>query len=319
MTRRMGWALVLALMGAQLGCGSDRDGDGIHDGADCAPDSASSWKQLTMYDDADGDRYGSGEPRVICIGKTPPPGLSTQSGDCAPEDPKRWMSLAGKGYYADADGDGKAVPTPSSDCVGDNPTGYLRVQGTDCDDTDPKVWTSRSLYADEDGDGVAEGEPSLHCIGSSPPPGLSETASDCAPGDPTRYLSFSYRGRDEDGDGFFMPASGTLCIGEELPADHTYSDPLYPDCDDTRADVWTPRVQYLDPDGDQVGSGPAETLCSGTGARPGYALGEETVLPRTAPAGCGTPTRGATRMGMAPPCPKRGGCAGVTPRRPDTP
>jgi hypothetical protein len=280
MTRWMGWALVLALMGSQLGCGShDRDGDGIHDGADCAPDEASTWKQVQVYDDTDGDKYGGGEPRMSCLGKTLPAGLSTQGGDCAPEDPKRWMSLTGKGYYADADGDGKAVSTLSSACVGTNLAGYLRTQGTDCDDADPKVWASRSLYADEDGDGFAEGAPSLHCVGSTPPPGLFETASDCAPGDPTRYQSWNYLGRDEDGDGFFMPVSGTLCIGEAPPVGYTSNVTARPDCDDTRADVWTPRVQYPDPDGDQVGSGPAETLCSGDGARPGYALAWDDCAP----------------------------------------
>jgi hypothetical protein len=54
---------------------SDRDGDGVVDGDDCAPDDAARSSQVGgLYVDRDGDGFTAGGPVEACLGAEGPPG-----------------------------------------------------------------------------------------------------------------------------------------------------------------------------------------------------------------------------------------------------
>ncbi|OJH36024.1 hypothetical protein [Cystobacter ferrugineus] len=73
----MGRALVLALMGARLGCGAH---------------------------DSDGDGATEGEPSLHCTGPSLPPELTEMVTDCAPGDPTRYTPWNDLGRDEDGDG-----------------------------------------------------------------------------------------------------------------------------------------------------------------------------------------------------------------------
>jgi hypothetical protein len=171
-------ALAIGGIGA-LGCGRDRDGDGVPAAADCDDRDETIGEGITWYRDADGDGYGDPErSRQACSQQD---GWVPRAGDCADTDPQthpgaseRWydgwdQDCDGSDDY-DRDGDGHAasdhggddcddddeevhpgaleVPWDGvdSDCSGGSDDDYDgdghdwdQVGGDDCDDLDPEV------------------------------------------------------------------------------------------------------------------------------------------------------------------------------------
>jgi hypothetical protein len=91
-------------------CDPDRDGDGVENTSDCAPDDATKFKNWTVYADTDGDGHGAGTAVTICGGATIPTGYSELSDDGCPNDPNKITSgICGCGV-ADTDSDNDGVP-----------------------------------------------------------------------------------------------------------------------------------------------------------------------------------------------------------------
>jgi hypothetical protein len=79
-------------------CDTDRDGDGVANGSDCAPDNAAAFKPWIVYADTDADGYGAGSATSVCGNDTAPAGYSINNTDNCPD--------AANADQRDADGDG---------------------------------------------------------------------------------------------------------------------------------------------------------------------------------------------------------------------
>ncbi|MFY2562039.1 hypothetical protein ACN469_30880 [Corallococcus terminator] len=230
-------------------------------GADCDDSDAMAWWTRDVYEDLDGDGFGTGGSQARCVGERPPPGQAFQGEDCAPADATlwQWRSYA----HRDADGDGDTVPENGVRCSGELlPRGYAELpRGLDCDDQDASVRVSWSVHPDEDGDHVGAGPAVTLCAGGTVPAGYSTLGDDCAPSNADGWQLREYRHRDADGDGHTVPESGEVCGGTSLPPGYEWVEQRR-DCDDASPTRHTSLVSWRDLDGDGVGAGASETLCT---------------------------------------------------------
>lgn len=248
----------LACSGDALDPGYSLDASGV----DCDDADAARWLTMEAYADADGDASGAGPLLSLCTAGWLPPGYAAAGGDCAPEDPSAWASIA----YTDVDGDGDGytASSPGTLCVGAVvPPGYYAAPSApDCNDADATAWALRGAYADVDGDGAGAGALVELCTGAGLPAGwVIGPSDDCAPEDGAAWRSFSYAYRDADGDGWTVAQAGTICIGTAPPPEYrTWG--TREDCDDASAGVWAWVVGYADADHDGVGAPPGITSCT---------------------------------------------------------
>jgi len=196
--------------------------------------------------------------------------------DCAPQDRQAWQMLT---FAArDDDGDGAAVNATGRLCVGAIlPTNRLAAavatSDVDCDDADPNAWAIRPYEGvDSDRDGHAVPGTGSKCTGATLPAGFVATAPapadvDCNDDDARTWRVSTYAARDDDGDGYPVAASGSVCGNGTLSANLFAQAPtsMQVDCDDTDPTRWNWHAVYRDADGDGVGAAPAIHLCLGNG------------------------------------------------------
>lgn len=288
-TMRGVWlALALAMAGLQAGCGDglgggaeqpDRDRDNVPDDKDCAPEDRMRWREVSAFQDTDGDGWGEGPAQTVCAPNVLPPGWAPRTGDCAPADASRWLLLTG--LYPDLDGDGATAPGPVDVCAGAALSGYLQQAGpSDCDDQDGRFQAATWAWPDPDGDDVGEGPRVVACAGRPAPTGFSLVEGDCAPLDATRSVLRAYAYVDNDGDGHSVESSGTLCLGDRQPLPSGYStQPQGADCDDMDPSTWQERGVFVDTDGDGFGAGPLSFQCLGARLPPDHSLQGEDCAP----------------------------------------
>ncbi len=175
----------------------------------CAGDSEECSIKIDVWEDADGDGFGGGDPRSVCIDDAENDDV-VRGGDCDDTDASRRPNAT---WYLDADGDGFGDATaPRIAC---EPPPMHVANSSDCDDTDselfPDVW-----YQDSDGDGFGdENAPPLQSCG--PPPGISavseEKATDCNDADAAVFPGANETcddGVDNDCDGVVDDAEDAL-------------------------------------------------------------------------------------------------------------
>jgi hypothetical protein len=262
----------------------DADRDGVVASSDCNDNDATMWRATSLFADTDHDRSGAGQPVASCVGNSTPAGFSTTSTDCAPSDPAVHTLM----LYAGRDADGDTVPVAAAGSVCGNgatlPARYFANAGnapSDCDDQNASFWQLASFHEDLDRDGIGHGGLVSVCSGNGPPPGFSETSTDCAPSDPALHTPMSYAARDSDGDTVLVPAAGSVCgNGATLPARYFGSAGSAPaDCNDQNALFWQLASFREDFDRDGVGHGPLVSVCSGSGAPPGFAMSSTDCSP----------------------------------------
>jgi hypothetical protein len=248
----MRWLLVAAVFGL-AGCdkggndtdgtsGTDADGDGYADDADCAPDDAavhpgaietcdgvdqdcdtviddSPTDGTTFYADADADTFGAVAGGVVAC--TAPNGTVTDNTDCD---------------------DANAAVNPAADEVCD-------ALDNDCDGTiDQDVLTGdgNTYYPDVDADGHGDAsQPTLLCGATA---GFVLSSDDCDDADATLGAPVVWHA-DADGDGFGDASdTTTACLAPTgYVADAT-------DCDDTDAALNPGTTWYQDNDLDGYGN-----------------------------------------------------------------
>lgn len=218
------------------------------------------------YPDRDSDGAGE-EPAEPLCSPVPPKGFFATATDCAPNDPKRWQLLTYA--YRDEDSDGFTVLSSGTVCAGFSlPAGYSNLpNGLDCDDHDATAWTLKDAWFDGDGDGFGAGPKRSVCAGDSLPIPYAARGDDCDDTNRTRWQLLPYSFRNKDGDSYFVAESGSVCTGDYLPQGYSLGYSGLLDCDDYRSWVGPGEASYFDKDGDGVGDGPVEYLCS---PRSGY-------------------------------------------------
>jgi hypothetical protein len=238
---------------------------------DCDDADRDRWTSWVAYPDADGDTYGAGAARSLCIGATTPAGWSAVSIDCAPDDDQRWRELPYS--YRDADGDTRTVAAQGTVCSGTSlPAGYATLaSGNDCDDANPDVFASLAGWPDADEDTFGAGAAGTFCTAGALPPGYVANATDCAADDPDRWRMLPYAGVDVDEDTWTTGPAGTLCAGAALPAPYV-AKAHGNDCDDAGPLLWRWVVLYEDQDGDGVGVPPRSIPCLGATLPDGWSL-----------------------------------------------
>lgn len=116
----------------------ERDGDGVVDGDDCAPDDpARARRWANLYEDLDSDGYARGGPAEACLGPSEAPsdaGFAAQSAgeDCNDADPNVAVTRPVYG-----DGDGVGAGPYQIPCLGATLPAGLSIYGDDVDDADP--------------------------------------------------------------------------------------------------------------------------------------------------------------------------------------
>jgi len=138
-----------------------------------------------------------------------------------------------KTYYKDLDGDGVGTGTAESICSATAPSKYTTNSQVDCNDNDGSVSATKIYYPDADGDGQGFGAPQSLCKATAP----------------VNYSINNFDLNDNDFDNDNVVTSL--------------------DCNDKDITVWNNLTLYKDLDGDGVGTGFAESICSAT-APTGY-------------------------------------------------
>ena len=165
-----------------------------------------------------------------CGGSDKPPDADkdrvADSADCAPQNPQAWQTLSFASR--DEDADGFRANTGGSLCGGATlPGNRFAALATgaevDCDDASATRWATRHHDAvDVDGDGFAVAGAGEVCTGAALPAGLVATLPatsdlDCDDADAARWRLHTYLSRDQDGDGYRINNTGTLCGQNALP------------------------------------------------------------------------------------------------------
>jgi len=231
---------------------------------DCDDADPTVFTSLTGFVDDDGDGVGDGPAVERCTAGSLPTGFAAVSGDCAPDDPGRWQSLAY--HFRDADGDGAAVAESSTVCSGAAlPAGYLVSapvgRPLDCNDGDPAAFVALTVFADTDGDGVGAGPGQPACTNGSPPFGFATTSTDCDDHDRTVSISFAYTAVDMDGDGVTVASLGLRCTAGVLLPPY-FAVGTGNDCNDGDRTVSVSLTVFADTDHDGVGAGPGQLACT---------------------------------------------------------
>ncbi len=247
---------------------SELCGDGLDNDCDGAIDD-DGVGAVAIYEDADGDGFGRGEPRSAC---TVLPGHADRPGDCDDADPGRHPEAldlcdgvdddcdgaiddASPFYlfFRDADGDGAGDARRTLEACA-APDGWVR-EGGDCDDRDPSIRPGRPdpcdgidqdcdgiadedasffvLYPDEDDDGWGATDGAVTTCRALP--GMVDRPGDCDDDDPgvTRRLWYT----DHDGDGWGAPPvvdrceapPGTVSLGSDCDDDNPAVHPDRPE------------------------------------------------------------------------------------------
>ncbi len=269
-------------------CDTDDDNDTVLDASDCAPTTASAWRNQAYNDsDRDGVRNTTGVTSVTCFGTTPPLGftIATNGPDNCPNvaNPNQADSNnngVGDACETNSDTDGDGVTNAQDNCPTVSNANQLNTdgdnQGDACDSDDDNdtvddgldcapltfsAWRNQA-FRDSDGDGVTDSTAvqTSACFGATVPQGFVLAANgtdNCATVSNANQLN-------TDGD-----SQGDACDGDDdndQAADAS-------DCAPTNASAWRSQA-YRDTDGDGVtDSAVVETLaCFGTTAPQGYLL-----------------------------------------------
>jgi hypothetical protein len=152
-------------------------------GLDCDDEDATVWLSMTLFADADGDRFGAGAPRTLCGDGVPPAGEVLDGSDCAPADALSWQLLTYR--HVDHDGDRRTVPSYGQLCTGAALTApyYAEPRANDCNDAQAALTHWMVLYPDGDGDGIGSLPYEVRCVGAALPEGFSRYGDDADDGD----------------------------------------------------------------------------------------------------------------------------------------
>ena len=111
--------------GSGLPAGYDLVDSGAY--PDCDDTNASIAKEVSGYQDDDGDGYGVGSLLTQCVAPATSNPYAVEVGDCAPADGTRYRSVE---VFADTDGDGYGAGAGSTECHGASiPGGYSELFG----------------------------------------------------------------------------------------------------------------------------------------------------------------------------------------------
>ncbi|WP_375754584.1 hypothetical protein [Corallococcus exercitus] len=153
-------------------------------GEDCDDTNTAAFRNVTAWEDTDGDGVGAGVSTVLCTNHQVPSPWSTSGTDCDAQDATRWQTLSAA--HADHDGDGFTAPIPAQTfCTGKTlPAPYFsKAVGNDCDDADTGRYRWTYLYRDQDADGVGATPRQMTCLGPEVLAGWSLYGDDADDGD----------------------------------------------------------------------------------------------------------------------------------------
>ncbi len=250
---------------------SDRDGDGVVDRADCAPDDPARSSLATgLYVDRDGDGFTAGGPLEACLGPEGPLGAGFASSpggdDCDDDDPSVGALLS---VYVDADADGFGAGEAEARCLPPSLSPAYATAGGDCAPDDPGRWRTLDYrYVDFDGDGATIASEGVICVGFEPPPWYAPAAGadDCDDNDPSAG-ALRPLFADLDGDGAGAGEVQWLCTGG-VPAGYSTTGS---DCAPDDPGGWQ-VLSYVhrDADGDGQTVPSSGALCAGASLPTGY-------------------------------------------------
>jgi len=203
---------------------------------DCSDFNPFTFKNVTVYNDVDGDNYTVGVGFNVCIGDTftLPLGTDTISlgSDC---DDNNASLYQGQSLYEDQDGDTyTTLSAPSLVCIGVSvPAGFITTSGgIDCDDNDTQVGLPPVYYVDTDNDGFGVGNGIPYC--QNPGAGFALNNIDCDNSNANVYRNGSFF-VDADADGYTV-SSVVLCYGANTPVGYSATS-LGFDCNDNNAAI----------------------------------------------------------------------------------
>ena len=237
------------------------------------------YRNVALFTDKDGDKYGAGQSHSFCIGDNIPQLYSEDGTDCNDGNSRIYQELNYR--YRDRDYDKYLDDSiePDTICSGASlPGTYFDTtvgrQLGDCDD-DPKtgrfLYRTIKLYTSLDGDNYGVGTGQDYCIGTQIPSGLGSFPNDCDDTNSQIYKELSYIYRDEDSDFHLAqaPPNSKICTSNLLPRGYlNNNNSWHPigDCDDsieTGSQVYRSVELFVDEDGDNVGVGIGATQCIG--------------------------------------------------------
>jgi hypothetical protein len=197
---------------------------------DCNDTSASVFRAVNGYLDADGDGYGTGA-LTTCVGATGT--YVANNTDCNDASVSVFRIVNG---YLDADGDGYGTGAITPVCSGSTLTSGYVANNTDCNDSTSWVYQTKNIANDWDYDRYSpDGPYNSYCVGTAY----------ANPNGATYYYTIA--GHTSN--------SGWIDWASRLGAD----------CNDTSASVFRAVNGYLDADGDGYGTGTLTTCVGATG------------------------------------------------------
>ena len=121
----------------------------VENSADCDDNNSSIYFYSLIYADQDNDRFGAGNPILLCIGNNNnnnlPNGYSFYSDDCDDSNSLIWKNVS---LFLDNDNDGFGNQTLVNLCIGNNlPNGYS-FYSDDCDDNNSNIHSYLFEYCD---------------------------------------------------------------------------------------------------------------------------------------------------------------------------
>ena len=253
-------------------------GKGFGDCDDDPETGGALYRNATLLIDNDGDSYGAGERKLVCVGLVTPENLTNQAGDCNDNNDNEFQYLSYNYRDNDQDGHFEQTPEPRQVCSGLNlPSGYAATvqdhQLGDCDDESNQLFQNLNysfidLDLDEHlvqipiADSVCSGEnlPTTHLISAQ-----GKTIGDCD--DNPESGRNIYRSvelfADLDADGFGAGDSQIQCVGTAIPEKLSLNDT---DCNDSDGRTYQQlNYRYRDRDWDKYLDDSIEpsTICSG--------------------------------------------------------
>ncbi|RYZ35185.1 MAG: hypothetical protein EOP49_33745, partial [Sphingobacteriales bacterium] len=227
--------------------------------------------QITAYQDADGDGFGSPyTAQGFCA--VVPSGFVTNYSDCDDTDATKWAITT---VYYDPDQDGYSDYEVST-CYGIATGVYTTTSlGPDCAPDNENIWRTGDFYYDSDGDGYTSSNTVSICYGAVVQPGFTLTSAglDCNDNDPNTWRTGQFYS-DFDTDGYTSSSQSQVCYGNAIPQGYTSTASAVADCNDSDATINTTFAFYTDADGDSFGSGALVSVCAVNATTPpsGYVL-----------------------------------------------